>query len=1734
MDAREFLHDCAILDLEVRRNGAIYQIGALRDREIFARGEPFDLHQTLTALDEFVRPARFLLGHNLLQHDIPILRRHAPTLSLLEKPVIDTLVLSPLAFPENPYHHLIKEYKLVRDALNDPVADARQAIQVFVDEWDSFSRSPGELLSFLRFCFASAATDRGPPNPYHGLVELFDMLGAEEGDLRDARGYWQTCIPWEAYCSSAPILPEDIPPDPAQRRALAFCAAWLRVAGANSVVPGWVRHQFKEVPEILHRLREVPCAHPACPYCPENHDPARALERYFSFLTFRPTPTTPERNSLQEAIVRAGMADTPLLAILPTGGGKSLCYQLPALIRHFRRGLLTIVISPLQALMKDQVDNLLERTGSQSAAALYGLLTPPERGEVLDRVRLGDIALLYVSPEQLRNRSFRNVIEQREIGCWVFDEAHCLSKWGHDFRPDYLYATRFIREFSEKQGVAVTPVACFTATAKPDVKQEILEHFARELGQTLTLFESSMERENLHFEVQLVNAAEKFAQIHTILEKRLPEEGSAIVYTATRAHAEQTAEFLQRMGWAAEAFHAGLDIRLKRQVQQQFTAGSTRIVCATNAFGLGIDKQDVRLVLHADMPGTLENYIQEAGRAGRDLADAHCILLYDEEDAERQFGLGAHSKLNRRDIAQILRALRRARRNERQEVVITSGDILRDDDVQISFTGQERSADTRVKTAVAWLERGDFIQRNENRTRVFQGKPQVKNMEEARTRIGRLDLSPAQQRQFAAVLEVLFNADPDQGLNVDQLAELPALKETHDAGPDGPSPGEQVMRILHSMAEMGLVKQGLLMTAFVRHKVKDPSLQHFKNICALEEAMLRVMQESAPDAPDDSPENWLHLSLRPINQRLKDLGYDSNPEQLRGLIRSLSHDGQRLANRHGSVELRPIGQDNYRVKLHQGWEALREISGRRRAVARLVLDGILEKIPENAPTSAEFFVEFSSDEIADKLRSDLFIGHQIRDPLVAIDRGLMFLHEQKVISLQQGLAVFRQAMTIQIIPQARGRRYTKGDFQPLEMHYAEQVFQVHVMNEYAHLGADDLRQALQLVLDYFALDKDSFVQRYFPDRQKMISRATTQASFHQIVEQLNNPIQTAVVAAPEDRNMLVLAGPGSGKTKLVVHRCAYLLRVLRVPPQSILILCFNRNAAITLRRRLRELVGPQTAGVLVMTYHALAMRLTGASFQERSENPGDGSIDFAELIAAALSLLRGETQVEGWETDELRDRLLAGYQHILVDEYQDIDQQQYELISALTGRVEADPDRKLTIMAVGDDDQNIYTFRGANIRFIRQFQDDYQAQPHYMVENYRSSRHIIDAANALIRRNCDRMKTEHPIEIDRRRRGEAPGGPWEALDPLARGRVQLLRVDDKVHQACALAAEIERLQSLREDFSWSRCAILARTHEVLQTARSICEYRGIPLSWPLDKDQAPRLHRVREIFTWIEGLKPRRNELVQASALQHELQERSAPDPGNPWWQIIEGILATWQDESGDAERPVDQVIEFAFDILAEQRREQRLGQGFFLGTVHSAKGMEFDHVFILDGGWRNTPDDEEERRLYYVGMTRARETLCLFARKDQDNPHTRLLESDAVLRRPGAPYDEIPRGLIQRRYVCLGMRDLFLDFPGWYPAGAPIHEHLARLHNGQRLDVRERGERIDLVDDAGYSVARLSNQAREEWKERRGSIQEIRVLAMLRRLQTDSKNQGSCRCEQWELPLVEMVYDGSDSGQCR
>ncbi|HXP59724.1 MAG TPA: RecQ family ATP-dependent DNA helicase, partial [Dongiaceae bacterium] len=1057
-DPETLLASALLLDLETSSQGKVLKLGAVLGGKTVTAS--IGVAAALKEVSDLATLAACVLGHNLVRHDLAVLSEVYPAHPLLRLPVIDTLVLSPIAFPENPYHRLVKDYKLVKESVNDPVSDARLAASLFADEFRSLAglrQTEPHLFELLHYLLA--ATQHEPAEQMEpareeetssgmGLARGMEMVFADLGGTRPSKPRaLELCRElfrrWA--CASVPVTEGLLQTEP-QRLALAYTLTWLRVAGLNSVLPAWVRLEHPLVGSLLRQLRDVPCAAEDCAYCRTTHNPHEQLQRFFGFPQFRSPPLNRSGGSLQRDIVQAGLRDESLLAILPTGGGKSLCFQLPALVRNYRRGVLTIIISPLQALMKDQVDGLVRRTNTPFAAALYGLLTPPERGDVLRRVRLGDVALLYVSPEQLRNRSFREAVAQREVGCWVFDEAHCLSKWGHDFRPDYLYAGRFIREFSKSQGGPIPPIACFTATAKRDVKEEILAFFNVETGRELALYEGGVERDNLRFEVQTITAHAKFERVHDLLSTHLPNgaPGSAIVFRATRAATEATAEFLRAKGWRTSAFHAGLTAPEKKRLQDEFLAGGFQVICATNAFGMGIDKEDVRLVIHADTPGSVENYLQEAGRAGRDGQMAECVLLYDEEDCERQFRLGAFSELSRRDIAQILRGLRKAARGDRQQVVITAGEILRDEDVDTAISLEDRDADTKVRAAISWLERGGFVQRDENVTNVFQARLLVRGLAEAEVKIESLNLPATERALWTAILRELINSGPTQNLTVDQLALLPEFtsyaRTAHSKS--GLSPefvSGKILKILGSMAQAGLVKRDTLLNAFVRHKVADNSRLHLERILQVDRRLVDLLATEEPD-----PEGWMPLSLRLLNQRLSDEQLPSSTEVIRGLLKSLTEDGRGFAGHHGSLELRYLQRESCRVRVRRKWSAISELAERRRRVASLALEVLLAKIPGTTPACAELLVEFSFEELRRAVEADLLLRSEVKDMDAALERALMYLHEQHVIMLQQGLAVFRSAMTIHLLPEAKGEKYKATDYQPLQHHYQERIFQVHV------------------------------------------------------------------------------------------------------------------------------------------------------------------------------------------------------------------------------------------------------------------------------------------------------------------------------------------------------------------------------------------------------------------------------------------------------------------------------------------------------------------------------------------------------------------------------------------------------------------------------------------------------------------------------------------------------------------
>ncbi len=357
------------------------------------------------------------------------------------------------------------------------------------------------------------------------------------------------------------------------------------------------------------------------------------LQKYFDYESFRPG---------QLPIIQAILNKQDVLAILPTGGGKSICFQIPGLILPGT----TLVISPLISLMQDQVQALKKR--GIKACFLNSSLSKAEFNQRLKKLKKQAYKFVYVAPERLQSQQFKQVCQQIKISLIAIDEAHCISMWGHDFRPSYRLIIQFVNQLKPQPNIAA-----FTATATPQVQTDIND--ALQLNQP-QIFIQSFQRKNLH--LNIIKAKTRgFKQVCLLKLLKIHYNQPGIIYCATRHATQQLAQLINRLNFhqvltqtQVKAYHGGLSNQQRKKVQDQFLKNKTKIICATNAFGMGVDKPDIRFVIHYQIPGNLENYYQEAGRGGRDQQPAHCYLLFFEPDLKIQLGLIKNSKPNRFQI----------------------------------------------------------------------------------------------------------------------------------------------------------------------------------------------------------------------------------------------------------------------------------------------------------------------------------------------------------------------------------------------------------------------------------------------------------------------------------------------------------------------------------------------------------------------------------------------------------------------------------------------------------------------------------------------------------------------------------------------------------------------------------------------------------------------------------------------------------------------------------------------------------------------------------------------------------------------------------------------------------------------------------------------------------------------------------------------------------------------------
>ena len=338
-------------------------------------------------------------------------------------------------------------------------------------------------------------------------------------------------------------------------------------------------------------------------------DAQPALEKYFGFREFREP---------QGEVISGILNGQDVFVVMPTGGGKSLCYQLPAILLDG----VTVVVSPLVALMKDQVDALAAR--GLSATLINSTISATEQHQRIRRMREGEFKLVYIAPERFRSRSFRQALGQITIGLFAIDEAHCISQWGHDFRPDYFRLGSVLEELGRPQ------VAAFTATATPEVRTDIVKRLGLE---NPSVFVAGFARPNLRF---IVTETERESDKYNRLRELVQRHRTGIVYCATRKRVDQVSQELKSWGIRVVSYHGGIDDAAREEAQNRFTQNDCDVAVATNAFGMGIDRADLRFVVHFEIPGSLEAYYQEAGRAGRDGEPAECELLFNYADTRIQ------------------------------------------------------------------------------------------------------------------------------------------------------------------------------------------------------------------------------------------------------------------------------------------------------------------------------------------------------------------------------------------------------------------------------------------------------------------------------------------------------------------------------------------------------------------------------------------------------------------------------------------------------------------------------------------------------------------------------------------------------------------------------------------------------------------------------------------------------------------------------------------------------------------------------------------------------------------------------------------------------------------------------------------------------------------------------------------------------------------------------------------
>ncbi len=1467
----------AFFDLETNSKNNILDIGCVKSDDSTFH------NRSVHAFLDFLKGSDFLCGHNIHIHDLKHLHNFFGSTSFGLANSIDTLYLSPLLFPSRPYHRLLKDDKLQKEELNNPLNDSFKARDLFYDEVAAFHK----LDEPIKKIYFNLLHRHKEFSAFFAYLDYSHRLSESEVE-QFIWNYFDRSI-----CSHANIY-DQIVTAPV---SLAYTLALIKATDRYSITPPWVLHHFPDVNRIMFLLRGKPCV-TGCAYCHEALNPFNALKRYFGFSVFRSYGGAP----LQESAVKAAIQNKSLLAVFPTGGGKSITFQIPALMAGENTKSLTVIISPLQSLMKDQVDNL-ERKGITDAVTINGLLDPIERSKAIERVAEGSASILYISPESLRSVTIERLLLGRKIARFVIDEAHCFSSWGQDFRVDYLYIGDFIKLLQKNKGLEdKIPVSCFTATAKQKVIEDIRLYFKEKLEIELEIFSANASRTNLHYKVfNQDNEAQKYAEVRRLLEaKQCP----TIIYVSRTKKAYKLAESLTADGFNAKPYHGKMAKEEKTENQNAFIEGSVDIMVATSAFGMGVDKSNVGKVIHYDISDSLENYVQEAGRAGRDEnITAECFVLFNEEDLDKHFILLNQTKLDIKEINQIWKAIKDLTRT-RAKVSNSALEIAR----KAGWDEGVNEIETRVTTAIAALEDAGYLKRGQNMPRVFANSILSKTAQEAIEKINTSEkFSEKQKEKAVRIVKKLFSSKSKR-LSTDEAAESRIDYISDHLG----IVKDEVIQIIQLLRYEKILADTKDLTAFIKKgEANNRSLAMVEKFKALEEFFLATLEDGEAT-----------YNLKELNEKASEAGCkDVSPNTVRTIINFWA-----IKNwiKRRNLE---YSRNHVQIAASLSKDELKDKMVKRHFLARFIVEYLYQKAVNNVAKNDadEILIEFSIQELKNAVESStgLFTVKASNEDL---EDTLFYLSRIEAIKIEGGFLVVYNRLTIDRIEKNNRILYKESDYDKLRTHYQNKVQQIHIVGEYAKKMVENYKEALQFVDDYFRLNYGSFLNKYFlGSRQDDIKRTLTPAKFQQLFGALS-PAQLEIIKDATNQHVVVAAGPGSGKTRVLVHKLASLLLTEDVKHEQLLMLTFSRAAATEFKKRLLDLIGNAANFIEIKTFHSYCFDLIGRV----------GNLDQSDSV---LETAIGKIRNGDIESNRITKTVLV------VDEAQDMNVHEFRLVETLMEQNE-----EMRVVFVGDDDQNIYEFRGSDSKYMQQLITSRNAKKYSLIDNYRSKENIVSLANQLATGLSHRLKDLPIVAMDR-----------------TNGKIRIID-----HRSTQLIMPV--IQSIREtDLTGSTC-VLTRTNDEAVQITGLLIKNGYTAKL-IQTNDGFNLYNLAELRYFTDLITTQTDSPVVSEDEWNEAKRNLAQT------FLRSNKLESCQSIIKDFEN-INPVKRYKSDwktFLNESRFEDFVrikGGTIYVSTIHKAKGKEFDNVFLMLDQFDATK--EECKRQLYVAVTRAKNNLTI------------------------------------------------------------------------------------------------------------------------------------------------------------